>query len=76
MVSHNYMIVFLKYYQHPAMLIEPTPTVRHMKVIRMSLWSGKTLTLKSHNHESESYIYDKFKTFLLKITQLNAWQIG
>ena len=73
MVSHNYIIVFLKYLQHPAMLIEPTPTVRHTKVIEISLWSGKTLTLRSHDHEFESYIYDKFKNFLLKITQLSAW---
>ena len=50
------------------MLIEPTPTVRHRKVIGISLWSGKTLTLRSHDHESESYIYDKLKKFLLKIT--------
>ena len=42
------------------MLIEPTPTVRHRKVIGISLWSEKTLTLRSHDHESESYIYDKF----------------
>ena len=56
--------------------IEPTPTVRHRKVIGISLWSGKTLTLKSHDHESESYVYNKFKNFLLKITQLSAWQIG
>ena len=76
MVSHKYIIVFLKYYEHRAMLIEPTPTVRHRKVIGISLWSGKTLTLRSHDHESESYIYDKFKNFLLKITQLSAWQIG
>ena len=58
------------------MLIEPTPTVRHRKVIGISRWSGKTLTLRSHDHESESYIYDKLKKFLLKITQLSAWQIG
>ena len=73
MVSHNYIIVFLKYYQHPAILIEPTLTVRHRKVIGISLWSGKTLILRSHDHESESYIYDKFKKFLLKITQVSAF---
>ena len=50
----NYVIVFLKYYQHPAMLIEATPTARYRKVIEISLWSGKTLTLKSHDHESAS----------------------
>ena len=79
MVSHNYIIVFLKYSRcvlATPMLIEPTPTVRHRKVIGISLWSGKTLTLRSQDHESESYIYDKLKKFLLKITQLSAWQIG
>ena len=55
------------------LLIEPTPTIRHRKVIGISLWSGKNSTLKSHDHESEPY--NKFKNFLLKITQLSHWQI-
>ena len=79
MAPHNYIIVFLKYSRcvlATPMLIEPTRTVRHRKVIGISLWSGKTLTLRSHDHESESYIYDKLQKFLLKITQLSAWQIG
>ena len=46
------------------LLIDPTSTIRHRRVIGISLWSGKSQTLKSHNHESESY--NKFTNFLLK----------
>ena len=53
------------------LLIEPTPTIRHRRVIGISLWGGKNLTLKSYYHDSESY--NKFKNFFLKITQLNPW---
>ena len=63
MASHNYIIDFLKYTD--TLQIESTSTIRHMRVIRISPWSGKSLTLKSHNHASESY--NKFKNFFLKI---------
>ena len=56
------------------LLIEPTLTIRHRRVIGISLWSGKNSTLKSDDHKSESY--NKFKNFLLKITQSlanNVW---
>ena len=65
MISHNYIIGFLKYYY--TLLVEPASTIRHSIVIGISLWSGKKLTFKSHDHESESY--NKFKNFLLKISQ-------
>ena len=55
------------------LLIEPTPTIRHRRVIGISLWSGKNSTLKSHDHKSESY--NKFKNFHLKTIQLSPWQI-
>ena len=55
------------------LLIEPTLTIRHRRVIGISFWSGKNSTLKSDDHKSESY--NKFKSFLLKITQLSPWQI-
>ena len=55
------------------LLIEPTPTIRHKKVIDISFLSGKNSTLKSHDHESESY--NKFKNFSLKIPQLSPWHI-
>ena len=55
------------------LIIEPTPTIRHRRLIGISLWSGKNLTLKSRDHESEPY--NKFKNFILKITQLSPWQI-
>ena len=52
--------------------LEPTgtPTIRHRRVKGISLWSGKNSTLKSHDHEFESY--NKFKNSL---TQLSTWQI-
>ena len=53
------------------LLIKPTAAIRHRRVIGISLWSGKNLNLKSHNHESESY--NKFKNFLLEIIQLSPW---
>ena len=55
------------------LLIGPTPTIRHRRVIGTSLWSRKNSTLKFHDHKSGSY--NKFKNFLLKITQLSPWQI-
>ena len=55
------------------LLTETTFTIRHRRVIGISLWKGKNSTLKSHDHESEPY--NKFKNFLLKITQLSPWQI-
>ena len=56
-------------------LIELTPTIRHSRVIGISLYSGKNQTLKSDDHELESY--NKLKKFLLKITQLSRpWQIN
>ena len=73
MASHNYIVGFLKYYQFNTLLIEPTPTIRHRRVIRIPLWSGKNSTLKSNDHEFESY--NKFKNFLLKITLRIPWQI-
>ena len=54
-------------------LIEPTPTIRHRRLIGISLWSGKISNLKSHDYESASY--NKFKSFLLKVTQLSPWQV-
>ena len=51
------------------LLIEPTRTIRNRRVLGISLWSGKNLTLKSHDRESESY--KKFKNFFLKITQFS-----
>ena len=57
------------------LLKKHTPAIRHRRVKRISLWSGKNLTLKSHDHESGSY--NKFKNFLLKITQFSCpWQIN
>ena len=38
------------------LLIEPTPTIRHRRVIEISLWSRKNSALKSHDQESESFI--------------------
>ena len=70
MASNNYIIGFLKHYQFNNLLIKPTPTIRYRRVIRISLWSGKNLTLKSNYHESEQY--NKFKNFLLKITQAQS----
>ena len=52
MASHKYIIGFLKYYQHPAN--RTYPTIRHRRVIEISLWSGKNSTFKSHDHEFES----------------------
>ena len=66
MASHNSIIGFLKYYQFNTLQVEPTPTIRHRRVIRISL-----STLKSNDHESKSY--NKFKSFLLKITHLSPW---
>ena len=45
-----------------------------MRVIGISLWSGKNSILKSHDHEWESY--NKFKNPLLKISQVSPWQIN
>ena len=54
------------------LLIEPTPTVTHRRVIGISLRSGKKLTLNDHEAES----YNKCKNFILKITQFShPWQI-
>ena len=73
MTSHNYIIGFLKYYQH--LLIEPTlATTRHRRVPRISFWRGKTSALKSHDHESESN--KKIKIFFSKITHLSPCQTG
>ena len=55
------------------LLLNPTPTIRHKRVIQISLWSEKNSSLKSHDRESESYY--KFKNSLLKFTQLSPWQI-
>ena len=70
--SRTYIIGFLKCYQPPAYRTYSS-TIRHRRVIVISLWIGKNSSLKSHNHESESY--NKFKNSLLKITQLNSWQM-
>ena len=52
----------------------PTPaTITRRRTPKISFWSGKISTLKSHGHESE--LYNKFKNFLLKITQLSPRQI-
>ena len=57
------------------LLKKHTPAIRHRRVKRISLWSGKNFTLKSHDHESGSY--NKFKNFLVKITQFSSpWQIN
>ena len=65
---------FSQVYTTNALLIEPTlTTIRHRRVLGISLWSGKNSNLKFHDHESESY--NKFKNFLLKITELIPWQI-
>ena len=37
------------------LLVEPTTTIRHRRVIEILLWSRKNSTLKSHDHDSESY---------------------
>ena len=50
--------------------LEPSPTTRHRKVKAISLWSRKNLTLKYHEHESESC--NKLKNCL---TQFSRWQI-
>ena len=50
------------------LIVEPISTIRHRRVIGISLWSVKNSTLKSHDHESKSC--NKFKNFLLKITQI------
>ena len=76
MASHKYIIGVLKYYRFNTLLIETTPTIRHRTVTRVSLWSGKNSTLKSTDHESESY--NKFRNFLLKsfssiIGKCNLW---
>ena len=55
------------------LLIGPNPTIRHRRVIGISLWSGKNSTSKSHDHQSGSY--KKFKNFHSKTTQLSPWQI-
>ena len=56
------------------LLIEPIPTtIKHRRVPGISFWIGKNLTLKSHDHESESY--NTFKNFILKITLLSPCQI-
>ena len=55
------------------LLIEPTPTIRHRRVIEILLSSRKNSTLKSHDHDSESY--NKVENFLLTITQLSLLQI-
>ena len=55
------------------LLIKPTFIIRRRRVIRISPWSGKKSTLKCNDHEFESY--NKFKHFLLKMTQLSPWQI-
>ena len=72
MASHSYSIGFFSS-TTKIVLIEPTRTIKHKRVIGISLWSGKSSTLKSHDHESESY--SECKNFLLKITQLSPWQI-
>ena len=71
MASHNYIIGFLSSTTN-TLLTEPTPTIKHRRAIGTSFWSGKNWTLKSHDHESESY--NKFKNFLLKLTQPSPWQ--
>ena len=65
-------IGFLKYYQNLANVIS-TPTTWHKRVIGTSLWNEKNSTLKSYDHEPESY--NKHKNFFLKITQLKLWEI-
>ena len=67
-----YIIGFLKYYQPPASRTYPS-TIRQRRVIGISLWSGKSLILKSHDHDCESY--NKCKNSLLKIAQPSPWQI-
>ena len=50
-IQHLWWLL-LMYYQTPVVLMEPTPlTVRHRKVILLSLWSGKNLILKCHDHK-------------------------
>ena len=51
------------------LLIEPTPTIRYMRVIEILLWSIKNSALKSHDHESESN--NKSTHLILKINQLS-----
>ena len=60
MASHNYIIGFLKYKQFNTLLVESTPAIGHKIIIRIPLYSGKNLTLKLNDHESESH--NKFKS--------------
>ena len=53
------------------LLIEPTPEFSHRRVIEISLQSRKNSTFKSYYHKSESY--NKFRNFILKVTQLSPW---
>ena len=55
------------------LLIGPTPTIRHRRVIGISLCIGKNSTFKSHDHKSGPY--NNIKNFLLKTTQLSPLQI-
>ena len=76
MTSNNQIIGFLKYYQHPANNKTYFTKIRHRRVPRISFWSGKISTLKSHGHQSESY--NKLKNFLLKslcsfLGKYNLW---
>ena len=73
MESRNYIIGFLKYYQQPANRTYTQDQTQESNKISLSLVE-KNSTLKSHDHESESY--NKFKNVLLKITQLSPWQIA
>ena len=73
MASHNYIIAFVKQYQHSAYRTYPYNQTQESTGI--SLWSQKNSTLKFHDHESESYNHESYKNFLLKITQLSPWQI-
>ena len=49
--------------------LESIPKIKHRRIKGISLWSEKNSTLKSHDHESESY--NNFKNFL---TQVSPWQ--
>ena len=61
MAFHNYIIGFLKYKQFNTLLVESTPAIGHKIIIRIALCSGKNLTLKLNDHESESH--NKFKNY-------------
>ena len=72
-ISQNwYLTTLLAFWSTTnTLVIEPNPAIRHRRVTGISLWSRKNSTFKSHYHKSESY--NKFKNFLLKISQLSPW---